>query len=90
MKNVLLFAGLFLAAATAHADPKEKCTTEPKDKWQDQKAFQENLKKEGYKIKVFKVTKGDCYEIYGWDKAGKKVEIYFNPVTAAIVKEERK
>ena len=40
-----------------------------------------------YKIKNFKVTAGNCYEIYGWDKAGKKVEIYFNPVTGAKVKE---
>ncbi len=26
-----------------------------------------------------------CYEIYGFDKAGKKVEIYFNPETAAVL-----
>ena len=92
MKKTILLTALTLtfAAASAHADTKEPCTTEPKDKWQDQKAFQEKLKKDGYKIKVFKVTKGDCYEIYGWDKAGKKVEIYFNPVSGEIVKEERK
>lgn len=41
-----------------------------------------------YKIKLFKTTGGNCYEIYGWDKAGKKVEIYFNPVTGE--KSERK
>ena len=34
---------------------------------------------------TFKVSKGECYEIYGFDKAGKKVEIYFDPVTAAIL-----
>ena len=27
------------------------------------------------------VSKGKCYEIYGLDKAGKKVEIYFDPAT---------
>jgi hypothetical protein len=26
---------------------------------------------------------GKCYEIYGLDKAGKKVEIYFDPATGA-------
>lgn len=88
MKNFALTLALLLTGSVASAGP--TCTTEPKDKWQDQKAFQENLKSQGYKIKVFKVTKGDCYEIYGWDKEGKKVEIYFNPITAAIVKEERK
>jgi hypothetical protein len=39
----------------------------------------------GYKISKFK-TPGTCYEIYGKDKEGKKVELYFNPVDATIVK----
>jgi len=65
-----------------------ECTTEAKDKWQDQTAFQKSLTDQGYKIKKFKVTKGNCYEIYGWNKEGKKVEIYFNPITSAVVKEE--
>jgi len=62
------------------------CTKEDKSKWIDQTKFQADLKAEGYKIKIFKVTKGNCYEIYGTNKDGKKVEIYFNPVTAGIVK----
>jgi hypothetical protein len=72
-------------ASAASAGP--KCTTE-KANWKDKDAFQKTLKDEGYKIKVFKVTKGDCYEIYGWNKEGKKVEIYFNPITGEKVKEE--
>lgn len=67
---------------------KTECTSEPQEKWQDKEQFQENLKEDGYKIKVFKVTKGNCYEIYGWDKDGQRVEIYFNPVTGEKVKEE--
>lgn len=43
------------------------------------------LEAQGYQIKTFKVSKGQCYEIYGFDKAGKKVEIYFDPVTAAVL-----
>ena len=32
----------------------------------------------GYeRIKTFKVS-GDCYEIYGYTKDGKKAEVYFN------------
>lgn len=90
MKKAMITVGLMLLTATAFAETKDKCTTEPKDKWQDEKSFQDKLKADGYKIKIFKVTKGDCYEIYGWDKAGQKVEIYFNPVTGAIVKEMKK
>ena len=43
----------------------------------------------GYQAKVFKVTRGNCYEIYGLDKAGKRVEIYFHPVTGKIVEEHK-
>jgi hypothetical protein len=41
--------------------------------------------KEGYIISKFKQP-GTCYEIYGTNKEGKKVEIYFNPVDSSIVK----
>ena len=54
--------------------------------WLDKVKFQEDRKKEGYDIKVFKVTKGNCYEIYGKNKEGKRVEIYYHPVTGEIVK----
>lgn len=64
------------------------CTKEAKEKWKDQGEFKKSLIEQGYKIKVFKVTDGNCYEIYGWDKGGKKVEIYFNPVSGEKVKEE--
>lgn len=88
IKDVLITGALMTAASSALAGP--KCTEEPKDKWKDQKAFEQGLKDQGYNIKKFKVTSGNCYEIYGWNKDGKKVEIYFNPVTGETVKEEIK
>ena len=39
----------------------------------------------GYKIKSFEVT-GNCYEMYGFDKDGKKAEVYFDAKTLDIVK----
>ncbi len=86
MKAKLISTLLSLMALPAFADP--QCTTEPKEKWKDQKEFEQSLKDDGYKIKKFKVTKTNCYEIYGWDKDGKKVEIYFNPVNGETVKEK--
>ncbi len=78
---------LLLVASSAFAGP--TCTKEDKAKWQDQKKFEEKLVNvDGYKIKKFKVTDGNCYEIYGWNKEGKKVEIYFNPIDGSKVKEE--
>ena len=78
---------LFLAPVSALADGNHKCTEEPKAKWQNEKEFQKKLVEQGYEIKKFKVL-DYCYEIYGKNKEGKKVEIYFNPVTAAVFKEE--
>lgn len=83
-KYLLLTAVLF--SGISFAGP--VCTEQDKADWLDQKQFQTNLKNEGYNIKKFKVTNGNCYEIYAWDKKGKKVEIYFNPISGEIVKQK--
>lgn len=85
MRKILL-ASLTMLSAAAFAGP--QCTTTDKSEWLDQAKFQEDLKAQGYEIKVFKVTDGNCYEIYGWNKDKQKVEIYFDPVTGKAVKEE--
>ena len=64
-----------------------QCTVEPKEKWRDATQFEAELAKE-YSIKKFKITTGNCYEIYAKDKTGANVEIYFNPVNGKIVKQE--
>ena len=84
---MLATLAITLISFSAFAGP--ECTTEPKDKWKDAKKFEEELRKE-YTVKVFKITKGNCYEIYGMNKEGKKIEIYFHPITGAKVKEEIK
>lgn len=80
------FAALLIAPIAAHASP--ACTTEGKDKWMSEDAMKAKVAEMGYqKIKTFKVS-GSCYEIYGFAKDGKKAEVYFNPVTGAVVKSE--
>lgn len=75
-----------LLAGVALAGP--ACTKEPKSAWMSQDAMKAKIAEMGYqKIKTFKVT-GSCYEIYGYDKANKKAEVYFNPVDGSIVKAE--
>lgn len=76
---------LCLAASAAFAGP--TCNV-PKDKWMKEADFKAQLEKQGYQIKTFKVSKGQCYEIYGFDKGGKKVEIYFDPATAAVLEQK--
>ncbi|AVB15708.1 PepSY domain-containing protein [Pseudomonas amygdali] len=87
MRKVLLVS-LLLASPLALAGP--QCTTAEKSQWQDQAKFQEQLKVQGYEISKFKVTDGNCYEIYGFDKDKRKVEIYHDPVTGKAVKTEIK
>ncbi|KPB66686.1 hypothetical protein ALO62_03878 [Pseudomonas amygdali pv. myricae] len=87
MRKVLLVS-LLLASPLALAGP--QCTTAEKSQWQDQAKFQEQLKAQGYEIIKFKVTDGNCYEIYGFDKDKRKVEIYHDPVTGKAVKTEIK
>ncbi len=84
-KLVLIAAMMAMSAGAAYA--KKDCTSEPKDKWMTEEAFKKMVTEQGYTIKKFK-TPGTCYEIYGTNKEGKKVEIYFNPVTGEKVKEE--
>lgn len=64
------------------------CTSAPQSDWMNQEEFQANLIAGGYQIKEFKVTEGNCYEIYGRDSSDNKVEIYFNPLDGSIVKQE--
>lgn len=80
MKLTLTAIALLLGTSAAFAGP--SCTV-AKDKWMKETDFKAQMEKQGYQIKTFKVSKGQCYEIYGLDKAGKKVEIYFDPATGA-------
>ena len=83
MRTIMTIGFLVLAASAAYA--KKDCTDQPKDKWMSEADFKKKAEADGYKIRKFK-TPGTCYEIYGTDKNGKNVEIYFNPVDGSIVK----
>jgi hypothetical protein len=80
---VLLAAVAASKAAFAKAD----CTAHPKSEWIKESDARAQLEAQGYKIKKFKVD-GNCYEIYGHNKDGKKVEIYYDTKTLAVVKSE--
>jgi hypothetical protein len=83
MRNFVVVIALMAVGGMAHA--KKTCTDQPKDKWMNEGDFKTRLEGEGYKIRKFKQP-GTCYEIYGTNKEGKNVEIYFNPVDGSIVK----
>jgi hypothetical protein len=83
MRFLLLLALLIPVYAIASAD----CPVHPKEEWAPEDTLKQALADEGYVIKKFKVD-GNCYEIYGRNKEGKKVEIYFDTKTLAIIKAE--
>ncbi len=76
-------AGAFSTAAFAGAN----CEKHPKSEWMPEADAKAKIAEQGYNIKKFKVD-GNCYEIYGTTKDGKKAEIYFDTKTLNIVKSE--
>lgn len=89
MKKSLITSGLLalamLSASSAFAEA--KCQAHPKNEQIPQAGFQKALEKHGFTIKKFK-TDGNCYEMYGKSKGGKKVEMYFDTKDGKIVKSE--
>lgn len=83
-RNLFSTVALCIVSFSAIAAP--ECTQEPKEKWLSESDMKAKIVSEGYTIKRF-LTSGSCYEIYGKNKQGKNVEIYFNPVDGKIVKQ---
>ncbi|WP_047553802.1 PepSY domain-containing protein [Methylotenera sp. G11] len=83
MKLLFALFSLLPLQALAGAD----CPVYPKSEWASEDTLKQALNEEGYTIKKFKVD-ANCYEIYGRNKQGKKVEIYFDTKTLAIIKAE--
>lgn len=84
MRKLAVVLAFLMVGGLAQA--KKNCTDQPKEKWMKEEDFKKRMEGEGYKIRKFKQP-GTCYEIYGTNKDGKKVEVYFNPVDASVVKE---
>ncbi len=84
-RQTILSVSLAVASQVAIAGP--TCTDEPRGKWLSEQQMYEQLNKQGYRddVKKLHVSKGMCWEIYGHDKEGRKVEIYFHPITGEIV-----
>ena len=87
LKLTLATVATLAAVCSTSAFASAKCTAHPKNEWMPAADAQAKLKAEGYAIKIFKVS-GNCYEIYGTNKDGKKVEIYYDTQTLDVVKSE--
>jgi len=83
MKAFMLVA-LSLAASAAGATGLATCESGPKESWQSQEKLTAALKEKGWEVRRIKVD-GNCYEVYGLNEKGERVEAYFHPRTFAPV-----
>ena len=63
------------------------CTTAARTEWLPEDEMKLLAEHRGYRIKTFKLAKGNCYEVYGFDREGRIVEAYFDPVTSRLVRQ---
>jgi len=83
MKLITTLAALsFLLSTGAFAA--NECSKSPAAKFQPQAALETQLKTEGITVRRIKTEKG-CYEVYGVDKSGKKVNQAYNAETLVKV-----
>jgi hypothetical protein len=79
---MMLVAPAVLASGSAFASG-DLCNV-PAAEWKPKAELQTKLEQMGWKIKQIKADEG-CYEVYGFDKEGKKQEAYFDPKTFTFV-----
>lgn len=79
-------AGILFAAGAAQAD-NGGCSV-PEAQWQPRDALQQKLEGEGWTVRSIEVDDG-CYEVYGVDADGRRMEAEYNPQTLALLDEEQ-
>ena len=91
MKSISLSCAALLAfaSASAFAQHAARCEPIPKDQWKPQAELERKLTDMGWKVRRVKIENG-CYEVYGTDERGGKVEVFFHPKTFERVTAEKK
>ena len=77
-------AALMLMASGAQATGFATCDSGPREGWQPQDKLSTMLKEKGWQVRRIKED-GGCYEVYGLDDKGQRMEVYFHPRTLAPV-----
>ncbi len=77
MRTFLILSIATLAALPALAE--ERCNVDMAD-WRPVEELQAELSAKGWTVSNVKKEDG-CYEVYGTDATGKRVEIFFDPAT---------
>jgi hypothetical protein len=78
--TALAIAATLLFASAAQATGLATCDSGAKTGWQPTAKLEQALKDKGWTVRKIKED-GGCYEVYALDEKGKKLEVYFHPVT---------
>jgi hypothetical protein len=70
---------LLAALQTTYAHGDVKCNV-AKEEMRPQMELQKKLQAEGWKVRMIQLENG-CYEVYAFDAAQQRVEVFFNPKT---------
>jgi len=84
LMRALVAAASLIAASAVQATGLATCDSGAKESWQPQEKLEKSLSDKGWKVRRIKVD-GGCYEVYGLNEKGEKVEAYFHPQTFAPV-----
>ena len=88
MKMPMVVATVLLATATfadANASEEAYCEKSDQSTWMSDEAVQAKYEALGYDVRDVDNEHG-CLEIKGFDKDGKRVELYLDPVSGDLVK----
>ena len=89
MRALIVSLALVAAAGGAHATGLATCDSGPREGWQPASKLEQQLKEKGWTVRRIKED-GGCYEVYGLDDKGQRVEAYFHPVTLAPVPTQKR
>lgn len=87
LTSAFVAAGL-AAIQPAQATGKMTCNA-PQKSWRSMAVLQTSLIRQGWQVRKAKVD-GGCYEVYGTDPQGRRVEAYFHPATFKLLLSSRR
>jgi hypothetical protein len=91
MRMILAILATFaISVAPALADDDDngkRCGTTDKASWMSIAGITAKAEASGLEVRKVEAS-GGCYEVYGIDKQGQRVEAYLHPVSGAVVKTE--
>ena len=81
LRTLMIAAAVSIGVSASPAAATGKMTCDaPQAQWKRITDLEASLKKQGWQVRKSKVD-GGCYEVYGTDPQGNRVEAYFHPVS---------